>query len=225
MSLRIAELTEAETAETVEGAGLGALTTDRGNLPLRGLDIRAGVVGLTARTTVTQKFHNPHDEPIEAVYIFPLPARAAVTGMTMTVAERTVVAELQERAAARKAYRKAVKEGKRAAIAEAERADVFTMRVGNILPGEEAVVELTLVGPLEYEDGEATLRLPLVVAPRYIPGEPLDGSSSGVGHAPDTDAVPDASRITPPVLLPGFPNPVELSIEADVDPGGLELSH
>ena len=39
----------------------------------------------------------------------------------------------------------------------------------------------------------------------------------------DTDAVPDASRITPPVLLPGFPNPVRLSIDVGVDPGGLPL--
>jgi Ca-activated chloride channel family protein len=46
----------------------------------------------------------------------------------------------------------------------------------------------------------------------------------GDGYAPDTDAVPDASRITPPVLLPGFPNPVRLAIGVDVDPGGLPLS-
>ena len=39
----------------------------------------------------------------------------------------------------------------------------------------------------------------------------------GEGVAPDTDATPDASRITPPVLLPGFPNPVRLSIEVEVN--------
>ena len=41
-------------------------------------------------------------------------------------------AELHERAKARQVYDTAVREGKRASIAEAERADVFTMRVGNI---------------------------------------------------------------------------------------------
>jgi Ca-activated chloride channel family protein len=35
--------------------------------------------------------------------------------------------------------------------------------------------------------------------------------------------VPDASRITPPVLLPGFPNPVRLGIGVEIDPAGLEL--
>src|SRR5262249_52039786 len=101
--------------------------------------------------------------------------------------------------------------------------DVFTMRVGNILPGERVTVELSLVGPLPFEDGAATFRFPLVVAPRYIPGAPLPGPSVGDGYAVDTDAVPDASRITPPVLLPGFPNPLRLAIEVDIDPAGLPL--
>ena len=95
------------------------------------------------------------------------------------------------------------------------------MRVGNLPPGEAATVRLTLTGPLPYSDGEATFRFPLVVAPRYIPATPLPGPSVGDGVAPDTDAVPDASRITPPVLLPGFPNPVRLSLAVDVLPSAL----
>src|SRR5437868_4708623 len=42
------------------------------------------------------------------------------------------------------------------------------------------------------------------------------GPSVGDGTAVDTDAVPDASRISPPVLLPGFPNPVRLSLTIDL---------
>jgi hypothetical protein len=76
---------------------------------------------------------------------------------------------------------------------------------------------------LPVSDGEATFRFPLVVAPRYIPGAPLPDAQVGSGYGPDTDAVPDASRITPPVLLPGFPNPVRLTIDVGVDPAGLPL--
>src|SRR5690606_23056494 len=47
--------------------------------------------------------------------------------------------------------------------------------------------------------------------------------SVGDGVASDTDAVPDASRITPPVLLPGFPNPVRLRIALSIDPAGMPL--
>lgn len=216
--------TEAERiGRCVDDAGLGALHTELGNLPLRRIGLRADITELTARIELTQDFVNSHDAPLEATYIFPLPDRGAVTAMRMTADGRVVDAQLQERAAARQRYDQAIAAGQRASIAEQERPDVFTMRVGNIMPGERVSVAVTLVCPLPYEDGEATFRFPLVVAPRYIPGTPL-GTSVGDGAAPDTDAVPDASRITPPVLLPGFPSPVRLDISVGIDPGGLSLS-
>ena len=227
MNVRITEMNDAEsacTAAPADDAGLGALRTERGNLPLDRIDIRADITGLTARVELTQDFVNTFDEPLEATYIFPLPDRGAVTGMRMTADGREVVAELQERGAARRTYDQAIAAGRRASIAEEERPDVFTMRVGNILPGERVSVAITLVCPLPYEDGEATFRFPLVVAPRYIPGTPLPGAPVGAGYADDTDAVPDASRITPPVLLPGFPNPVRLTIDVGIDSAGLTLS-
>src|SRR5687767_13333891 len=79
--------------------GFGALRTDRGNLPLERLDVRAAITGLVARTEITAEFVNVLDTALEATYIFPLPDRAAVTGMTMTADGRTVEAELRERGA------------------------------------------------------------------------------------------------------------------------------
>lgn len=204
-------------------AGFGALETARGNLPLESLDVAADLSGLMAGVRVAQGFRNPFDVALEATYVFPLPDRAAVTGFVMEADDRVIEGVLKERGQARADYDQALSEGRRAAIAEEDRPDVFTIRVGNILPGERVTVRLTLSQPLPYEDGAATFRFPLVVAPRYIPGDPLDGPSAGDGVVPDTGAVPDASRITPPVLLPGFPNPVRLSLTVDVDPAGLEL--
>src|SRR6266545_2254594 len=214
----------ARVAAPVEDAGLGALRTERGNLPLAAVDVRADITGLAGAVRLTQDFVNGYDVGLEATYVFPLPDRAAVTGMRMTAAGRVIEARLAERAQARAEYDRAVAAGQRASIAEEDRPDVFTMRVGNIQPGERVSVVLTLVCPLSYEDGTATFRSPLVVAPRYIPGTPLPGQPAGDGYAEDTDAVPDASRITPPILLPGFPNPVRLSIDVGIDAGGLPLS-
>ncbi|MFD4636854.1 VIT domain-containing protein [Lentzea sp. NPDC058436] len=226
MTISVAPMKAAEAdriGRTTEDAGVGALRTEQGNLPLEALDVRAVVTGLVGRVVLTAGFVNTHDTALEATYVFPLPDRAAVTGMKMTAGDRTVEADLQERAQARQTYDDAIAAGKRASIVEEERPDVFTMRVGNIPAGERVSVELTLVGPLVFEDGAATFRFPLVVAPRYVPGSPLPGPSVGDGHAQDTDVVPDASRITPPVLLPGFPNPVRLGIGVEIDPAGLEL--
>lgn len=215
-----------ETPETItpdDTAGFGALRTERGCLPLKSLDVKARICGLHVRTTVRQTFHNSTAEAIEATYIFPLPDRAAVTAFSMRVADRIIEGELRERQAARQEYDLAIATGQRASIAEEERSGTFSLRVGNLPPGEDITVELTLVGPLAVAHGEAEFRFPLVVAPRYVPGLPLDGASVGLGSAVDTDQVPDASRVTPPVLLPGFPNPVRLSLEVEFEPANLPV--
>jgi Ca-activated chloride channel family protein len=173
---------------------------------------------------VRQAFINALDEPLEATYIFPLPDRAAVTAFRMEVGGRLVEGVLEERGQARENYDQAIAAGRRAAIAEEDRPGVFNLRVGNVMPGERASIELTLCGVLPYSAGEATFRFPLVVAPRYVPGSPLPGPSVGDGTAHDTTAVPDASRISPPVLLPGFASPVRLGLEVELHDGGA-LAH
>ncbi|WP_066362316.1 VIT domain-containing protein [Herbidospora mongoliensis] len=208
----------------VPDAGFGALETEKGNLPLESVDVRAAIAALSAEVKVVQGFRNPHDVALEATYVFPLPPRAAVTAFRMEADGHVVEGVLQERGEARAAYTRALQEGRRAAIAEEDRPDVFAIRVGNIVPGERVIVHLDLSQPLPYEDGAAEFRFPLVVAPRYIPGAPLDGAPVGAGTEADTDAVPDASRITPPVLLPGFPSRVRLGLSATLDPAGLEIT-
>lgn len=213
-------LSAAELQELMHGldvdAGFGALETKNGCLPLKTLDVDVVVDGLIASTRVRQQFANVFDGPLEATYIFPLPPRAAVVGFRMKVDGAVIDGRIRERGEARQAYEDAVAKGQTAAIAEEERPDVFTLRVGHIPAKAVADVEFTLVAPLAVDSLEATYRFPLVVAPRYCPGLPLDGEHVGAGVAADTDMVPDASRITPPVLLPGLPSPVRLAIRARV---------
>ena len=208
-----------------DDAGFGALATPRGALPLTAMSVDARVTGLVATIDVAQTFENTLAEPIEATYVFPLPDRAAATRFRMEVAGRVIEGVIDERAAARQAYDAAISAGHRAAITEEDRAGVFTLRVGNLMPRDVATVRLTLTGPLPVDDGEVTFRFPLVVAPRYIPGRELPGPQAGLGVAPDTDAVPDASRITPPVLLPGVPNPVRLSMRLAIDTAGVPVDN
>jgi len=200
-------------------AGYGALRTERGLLPLIAMDVDARVTGVVAAIELAQTFVNTTRTVIEATYIFPLPDRAAVHRFQMEVSGRVIDGVIDERGAARAHYDRAIAAGHRAAITEEERPGVFTLRVGNLLPGDTARIRLSLVGPLPVDDGEVTFRFPLVVAPRYVPGVALGGDQAGLGRAPDTDLVPDASRISPPVLLPGCPNPVRLGLRVALEDG------
>lgn len=203
------------------GEGFGRLECSAGLFPMRALVVTTDITGLAWRSTVKQRFINTHDTAVEATYIFPLPARAGAVACRMTIGERVIVAQLQERAQARAAYDEAIQAGHRAALTEEDRPECFTITMGNLMPGDIVTVELDLVGQLAWDEGEASWRFPLVVAPRYIPGTALPIEQAGSGQALDTDLVPDASRISPPVLLPGFPNPVQLAVEISIDPAGL----
>jgi Ca-activated chloride channel family protein len=200
-------------------AGFGAIQTARGVLPLTAMEIDARVAGVVATIEVAQTFVNTSGAAIEATYIFPLPDRAAVHRFRMVIGDRVIDGVIDERGAARERYDHAIAAGHRAAITEEDRAGVFTLRVGNLMPGDVATVRLSLVGPLPVDDGEVTFRFPLVVAPRYMPGTALGGEQAGLGSAFDTDRVPDASRISPPVRLPGWPNPVRLGIRVALTDG------
>ena len=60
-------------------------------LPMGGLEIELTVTGVMVHGRISQWFHNPADEVIEALYVFPMPERAAVHHMELVVGERRIV--------------------------------------------------------------------------------------------------------------------------------------
>ncbi|WP_051215495.1 VIT and vWA domain-containing protein [Granulicoccus phenolivorans] len=160
----ISRLPLPDPPRTAEPWGLRA---EDGPLPLSATALAGTVTGLSAGLTLTQSFRNDRAVPIEVSYTFPLPDRFAVTGLTAVLGGRKVTGVLRERDAARRAYAEAMDRGERTALVEQDGEDMFTMQVGNLLPGEEATVRLELAGQLAIDDGRATLRVPLVVAERY----------------------------------------------------------
>jgi Ca-activated chloride channel family protein len=185
--------------------------------PTLATEVRYRVFGVVGRATVTQRFRNGTDGFIEGVYVFPLPEQAAVDHLRMRVGERVVEGQIREREQARAEYRRAADSGRRTSLVEQQRPNIFTSRVANVAPGEEIEVEIELQQVLRFDDGEVRLRFPLVVGPRYIPGRPIASLDDGGGWSPNTDRVPDASRITPPVHPPSeaLHNPVGIEVEVD----------
>jgi Ca-activated chloride channel family protein len=170
-------------------------------VPLAHTDVSIDVRGLVASTTVVQRYANTTDQAIEAVYVFPLPPDAAVYDLQVKVGDRLIKSVIKEREEAKRTYEAAKSEGKRAALLEQERPNIFTASLANLMPGDEIDVRIRYVQPLAWEDGRVRLTFPMVVGPRFIPGEPVAGRQ-GTGWSHDTGAVPDASRITPPVRHP-----------------------
>src|SRR5947199_1892233 len=85
----------------------------------------------------------------------------------MVVGDRVVVGDIKERTEARVIYEQAKRDGQTAALTEQERPNIFTNSVANIGPGETVVVQIEYQEPVHQSAGVFSLRLPLVVAPRY----------------------------------------------------------
>jgi Ca-activated chloride channel homolog len=186
-------------------------------VPLLHTDAVIDVRGLVASATVSQQYTNSSTEPIEAVYVFPLPHEAAVYDLEMRIGNRIIRSQIHEREEAKRVYQAAKSEGKHAALLEEERANIFTTSVANVMPGDQISVRLRYVQPLRWEAGKIRLVFPMVVGPRYIPGTEATGHS-GTGWAFDTNAVPDASRITPSVRNPESRSGHDISLGVDLDP-------
>ena len=170
--------------------------------------VHFSISGMVATVQVEQTFSNNTEAYMEGVYAFPLPDSAAVHSLEMLIGERRIVGRIRERAQAKKIYQAARKAGKKASLVEQQRPNLFTNRVANIGPGEEITVRMEYVQAVDFSADAFSLRFPMTITPRYIPGAPI---VQGVeleegevlvadpyhGWAVPTDQVPDAAAISP----------------------------
>jgi Ca-activated chloride channel family protein len=163
-----------------------------------GTDIDMTVSGLTVRTRVTQAFRNDTDHWVEAVYVYPLPDDGGVDTLKMVVGNKVIVGEIKKKAEAQAIYDAAKAQGKKASLVEQGRPNLFTNSVANVGPGETVLVQIEYQAPVAVSAGDYSLRVPLVVAPRY--------TSPGAPPAPDAKA---------PIVDPrvrGAINPVTITV-------------
>jgi Ca-activated chloride channel family protein len=188
------------------------VASDGRTFPLRGLTIRADARGGLATVVLQQHFANPYAEPLRASYLVPLPPDGVLAGYAFRIGDRRIVGEVDRIDAARERFEVALVEGHTAGLVEQERANLFTLELGNIPPHAEVVAELTIDQSLGWLDqGLWEWRFPTVVAPRYL----------GAGGR-----VADAERVSVDVSAGelGIGTDVTLVIRDATDDGGAPES-
>jgi len=138
-------------------------------VPLLGVTVDAELTGASARVTLAQRFKNSGPRPIEAVYLFPLPTDAAVCAFEAEIDGRRIEGRVEERDKAFEIYDDAMADGHGALLLDEERPNVFTLSVGNLAAGSEAVIRISWVVSLAWEGEALRFQLPTTVSPRYTP--------------------------------------------------------
>ncbi len=181
-------------------------------------DVAITVTGPIARARITQRFENPSDKWVEGIYVYPLPQNSGVDTLRMQIGDRFLEGDVKEREQARQIYEKAAAAGYKTTLIEQQRPNIFTNSVANIGPHETVVVQIEYQETVRLNGDELSLRVPLVVGPRYNPAPDVAVVSVNYDNSAVvsvSDPVPDRNAITPPVLDPkkyGKVNPVTLKV-------------
>ena len=160
--------------------------------------VQMDITGNINRVIVKQSFTNPSNQWAEGVYVFPLPEDSAVDQLRMYIDERVIEGQIHEKGEAKRIYEKAKNEGKAASLVEQQRPNIFTTNVANIAPGGTITVAIEYQQAVLIDNNKYSIRFPMVIGDRYIPGTPIQTPSNSLGMAPNTHLVEDASKITPP---------------------------
>jgi Ca-activated chloride channel family protein len=184
-------------------------------LPLKHTDVKGQISGYIATVDVTQQFHNPYDEKIEAVYVFPLPQNAAINEFIMTIGERRIRGIIRERKEAEKIYQQAKSQGHVASLLTQERPNIFTQKVANIEPCKEIDINIKYFNTLAYVDGWYEFVFPMVVGPRFNP----PGSTDGVGAVASGKTGISGQKTEVQYLKPSERSGHDISLAVDIDAG------
>jgi Ca-activated chloride channel family protein len=199
-------------ASLTEGSLFAIVDGQEQVLPLKHTEVVAKVTGNVSRVEVTQTFENPFNNPLEAVYKFPLPDEAAVDDMEIKVGDRIIRGVIKKREEAKQIYEQAKQEGKTAALLDQERDNIFTQSLANIKPGEKIDVTIRYSESLKFEKGNYEFVFPMVVGPRYISGTSTEKSGN-------TNQVGDTSQINPPTLPAGSRSGQNIGVTVEIEAG------
>ncbi len=197
----------------VESGSMIYTLSDQSQLTQMALDtkVQMNITGTINRVKLEQVFTNPSNDWVEGVYVFPLPSNSAVDHLDMIIGKRIIEGQIKERKEAKKIYNKAKQAGKKASLIEQQRPNIFTAKVANIGPGETVKIAIEYQQAVTMDNDKFSIRFPMTIGDRYIPGKRIKTSANATGMKPNTHRVNDASKITPPTEI-NINRPVDISI-------------
>lgn len=151
------------------------ITTKSDYLPvLEGVQVTNTVNGFVMTSVTRQTYRNDSAEEIEITYTFPLSSDAVLTQLRVEINGKTLNAKVLPKKTAERDYEAAIESGDTPVMVQAAKHGLYNANIGNILPGEQLVVELHVAQALQQVDGTFRIRIPTVISSNY--GDPeLDG--------------------------------------------------
>ncbi len=145
-------------------------TIDSRTVVLQCANVRVDIRDYLARTRMEYHFVNCEGVNIEAVYTFALPIDGVLTDLGIVIGQRELKGIAVEKREAQERYEDAISDGDSPIMLERLDSGLYSLNVGNIMPGEKAVVSVEFLEVLSPKAGEVRYELPTTLAPLY--GDP-----------------------------------------------------
>jgi Ca-activated chloride channel family protein len=134
---------------------------------LQSIHVKGTVNGLLMNMGIRQHYKNSGSNSLEAVYTFPLPWGATLLGLSVEIDGHRLQGCVMERKQATERYEEAIDKGDTPVMVERSAYGLYTANLGNLQPGEDAIVEIEYAQLLRFEQDQIRITLPTTVAPRY----------------------------------------------------------
>ncbi|WOT06543.1 marine proteobacterial sortase target protein [Shewanella youngdeokensis] len=167
---------------------------ERVSLPMV-TEVSMQVSGWTNRVLVRHEFYNAQPLWLNGEYVFPLPNSAAVDGLKLIIGDRVIEGEIKPKQTAKALFNAAQKAGKKASLLQQIRPNLFSAKVANLAPGETLIVQLNYQQQVDYEQGQFSLRFPMVAAPRYQPGSVRSSTAFALANQGESQHVNYAAPV------------------------------
>ena len=134
---------------------------------LRSVHVQARLQGLLLSLQSRQTYRNDTGSNLETVYTFPMGWGATLLGLHVEIAGKRLQGTVLEKKEATEQYEQAIDSGDTPVMVHKSAAGLYTANLGNLMPGETAVIELEYAQLLSLEQGHIRLTIPTTIAPRY----------------------------------------------------------
>lgn len=137
------------------------------SVSLKSVHLEGKLEGLLLTMNVKQRYLNDSPETIEASYTFPAGWGANLMGFSVELNGKRMQAIALAKKQAEKKYEEAIESGDTPVMLEKSPLGLYTANLGNLKPGEEAVIDIEYAQLLRFEKGRVRITVPTVIGQRY----------------------------------------------------------
>lgn len=139
----------------------------REEVALQSIHAHGELHGLLLNMKLRQVYRNTTKKELETIYSFPLAWDTTLLGMHVELNGKAMNGMVIEKSDAEDRYEEAINDGDLPVMLVKEGKDLYSARLGNLMPGDEVVIEIEYGQLLNLDNGRTRITIPTTIAPRF----------------------------------------------------------